>query len=49
VLEGVQPGDDRPLVQAEAEAVRELQAEGGELAVEPEVLRPRQRQRDDVG
>src|SRR3984893_17745800 len=46
VLKGVQPRDDRALVQAEAEAVRELQSERRELAVEAEVRGARQRQRD---
>src|SRR5262245_50511083 len=41
VLERGEPGDDRPLVQAEPEAVAELQAERRHLVVETEILRPR--------
>src|SRR5512146_2469 len=39
LLERVQPADERTLVQREAEAVRELQAECGKFALEAELLR----------
>src|SRR3954453_17844852 len=41
VLEGVEPADDRALVQREAEAVAELQAERRHLVLEAELGRGR--------
>src|SRR4028119_717572 len=41
VLERVEPADDRPLVQREAESVPELQPEGRHLVLEAEVARRR--------
>src|SRR5206468_3326223 len=49
VVEGVEPADDRPLVQAQADAVAEVQAEGRHLAVEADLLRLREGARDLVG
>ena len=49
LLHRVQPGDDRPLVQPEPEAVRELQAERLHLAAEAEVLGLGQQRGDLVG
>src|SRR5215470_2926368 len=49
VVERVQPADDRPLVQTEADPVAEVEAEGGHLAVEADLLRFRKRARDLVG
>src|SRR4029077_10456593 len=49
MLEGVEPGDDRPLVQAETESVAELQPKRGHLALEPEVLRLRPQFGDLIG
>src|SRR5215470_5181703 len=49
VVEGVQPADDRPLVQTETDPVAEVEAEGAHLAVEADLLRLRKRARDLVG
>src|SRR3954447_26165049 len=45
----VEPGDDRPLVQPEPEAVSELQAEGGHLVLEAELRRGGPHRGDLVG
>src|SRR5262249_44596328 len=49
VVEGVEPADDRPLVQAQADPVAEVQAEGRHLAVEADLLRLREGTGDLVG
>src|SRR5215510_166124 len=49
IVERVQPADDRPLVQAETDPVAEIEAEGGHLAVEADLLRLWERARDLVG
>src|SRR5262249_5016258 len=49
VIEGVEAGDDRALVQAQAEAVAEVQAEGSHLALEADVLGAGEGAGDAVG
>src|SRR6267142_589588 len=49
VVEGVETTDDRALVEAETDAVAEVETEGGHLAVEADLLRLRKRTRDLVG
>src|SRR5262249_33923780 len=49
IVERVQAADDRPLVQAQTDAVAKVEAEGGHLAVEADLLRFRKPARDLVG
>src|SRR5262245_54918067 len=48
VVERIQPADDRPFVQAQADAVAEVETEGGHLALEADVLRFGERSGDLV-
>src|SRR5688572_13804669 len=49
IVEGVQPADDRPLVEAKADAVAEVEPEGGHLRLEADVRRLREGAGDLVG
>ena len=49
MVERVEPADDRPLVEEQADAVPELQAEALHLVAEPELLGLRPDLRDLVG
>src|SRR5262245_3264218 len=49
IVERVQAADDRSLVQAQTDPVAEVEAEGGHLAVEADLLRLGERTRDLVG